>query len=164
MKKVIEESLHFPKDQKHLFRKVDFQDTFSTVNHKDSLKTIAQLIFNSPPKWVIFLMGLRNTIVGLFGLTTSMPDDYNEDFIEGAYVSFFKIYGIKEHEIILGADDTHLNFRAIIQRKNEEQYNIKITTLVEFNNRFGRIYMALIKPFHRVIIKALVKKAYIAKP
>lgn len=161
MKKVIEEEIRFEADKEHLFKVINFADTFSTRNHKDSLEEITKIIFNSPPKWLAVLMGIRNLIVGIFRLKTSLPDDYQEAFVEGAYVSFFKIYQIEPEEIILGADDIHLNFRAVIQRKNEEQYNIKVTTLVEFNNRLGRIYMTVIKPFHRMIIKVLVKKAYV---
>jgi hypothetical protein len=31
-----------------------------------------------------------------------------------------------------------------------------LTTLVHFNNRFGRFYFALIKPFHRLMVKSLL--------
>lgn len=73
---------------------------------------------------------------------------------------FFQIFSIQENEIILGADDKHLNFRVSIYDSDEKQFNIKVTTLVQYNNRFGKIYMAIIKPLHLPIIKSMIKQAY----
>ena len=61
---------------------------------------------------------------------------------------------------MLGANDKHLNFRVSVYNSNETLFNIKVTTLVEYNNRFGKIYMTIIKPFHHIIVKAMVKQAY----
>ncbi len=160
MKKVIEEHLEFPDHIQQLLPQIDFSDTFSTTNHVDNVQRIAQLIFDNPPKWVMILFLIRNTMVRLLGLKTNLPDDYNTEYKVGGYMGFFRIYGIKENELILGMDDSHLNFRAVISKGTETHYNIKTSTLVEFNNKLGKIYMTLIKPFHKWVVKRLVKKAY----
>ena len=160
MKKVIEDHAPLADEVKNLLPKIDFSDTFSTTNHIDTIQNITNLIFNSPPKWVVALFKFRNSIVMLFGLKTGKPDDHTDVFAEGGYVSFFKIYSVKEKEIVLGANDSHLNFRAIVKNDGSEQFNIKVITLVEYNNLFGKIYMTLIKPFHRLIVKRLVRKSY----
>jgi len=158
--KVIEEKIRLNDNQKDLLKKIDFVDTFSTTNHSNNIEEITNLVFNTTPKWVNSLFILRNKIAGLFGLKTVMPNDYNENFKVGGYVKFFKIYSISSTEVILGADDSHLNFRALISDDKSVSYNIKVTTLVEHNNLKGKIYMSVIKPFHRQIVRRMVKNAH----
>lgn len=159
-KKVIQEPTYLSNTSKEIFQHIDFADTFSTTNHKNNLEEITNLIFNNPPKWVSYLMQLRNNIVKHIGLKTAKPEDYHEKFEEGGYIYFFKIYSISESEVIIGADDSHLNFRAVILNTKSEKYNIKMITLVKYNNAFGKFYMSLIAPFHRLAVKSMVKKAY----
>jgi len=158
--KVKEEPIPKTEGIKTALPRIDFSDSFSTTNHTDDLGTISNSIFGTVPKWIEFLLKIRNAIVKLFGLKTEKPEDFNTNFRVGGYIGFFKIYSIEDCEIILGADDKHLNFRVSIYNSKEEQFNIKVTTLVEYNNRFGRIYMAVVKPFHHVIVKIMVKQAY----
>ncbi len=160
MKKVIEESLFVSEHAKESLSKIDFSDTFSTTNHKDSIEEIANQIFNTPPKWVVALLKFRNFLVKFIGLKTTKPEDYNTEYRIGGYVGFFKIYIIEKLEVILGANDSHLNFRVLIANTKEPTYNIKVTTLVEYNNKMGKVYMAIVKPFHRVVIKSMIRKSY----
>ncbi len=46
--------------------KIDFADTFSTTNHQDSLAEISRLVFAKVPKWIEYLMRLRNSLVKVF--------------------------------------------------------------------------------------------------
>ncbi|WP_062060853.1 DUF2867 domain-containing protein [Aquimarina longa] len=140
--------------------KVDFTDTFSTTNHKNNLEEIARLIFETTPTWVSYLFRIRNFIVSFIGLKTGIPKDYNTNFKLGGYIGFFSIYTILENEIILGANDKHLNFRVSIFNSEESKYNIKVATLVEYKNLFGKVYMTIITPFHRIIVKRMVQQAY----
>jgi hypothetical protein len=139
---------------------IDFSDTFSTTNHQDDLATISNLVFGTAPKWIEFLLKLRNSIVKVFGLKTEQPADFHTNFKVGGYIGFFKIYSIEEKEIILGADDKHLNFRVSLYNSHESEFNIKVTTLVEYNNSFGRWYMTIVKPFPHLVVKVMVKQAY----
>lgn len=159
-KKVIEEKIELAIKHEQWLSNIDFIDTFSTTNHVNNIQEITDLVFNTTPTWIKFLFALRNKIVGIFGLKTGKPTDFNEDFKVGGYVKFFKIYSIAENEIVLGADDTHLNFRALVINTKSECYNIQVTTLVQYNNLLGRGYMAVIKPFHRQVVKRMVMNAF----
>lgn len=145
---------------KQALSRVDFTDTFSTTNHKDSLETITHLIFGTMPKWVMFLMRLRNRLVKVFGLKTNMEKDFKPQYKPGETIGFIKVFSVGEREVLIGADDKHLNFRVSVFNSEEHKHNIKVTTLVKYNNLFGRIYMTLIKPFHIIIVKHMVKQAY----
>jgi hypothetical protein len=159
MKKVREVKTDLSK-LNHLLAKVDFEDTFATTNHVDSMERIVKRILNEKPKWIDALIAFRNRIVKRFGLQTTIPDDYHTQYVVGGYVSFFKIFAIEKNRVILGADDTHLNFKVAIVNDESEQFNIKVTTLVEFNNTFGKVYMSIIKPFHKIVLINMVKKAF----
>ena len=139
---------------------IDFKDTFSTSNHINSVGEVAYLVFGKAPVWVEKLMNLRNFIVKFMGLKTTKPEDYNTKFEVGGYIGFFKIYEMSDSEMIMGADDKHLNFRVSIYDSGEKEFNIKVTTLVQYNNKFGRFYMSFVKPFHRMVVKRMVKQAY----
>lgn len=154
------EEVFLTEKTRKLFKSLDFADTFSTTNHENDLEEISKRIFTLKSKWIIALFELRNKLVGFFGLKTEMPSDYNEDFAIGGYVGFFKIYDLSEEEVILGADDKHLKFRVGIHKTPAATNNIKVTTLVQLNNTFGKIYMKIIAPFHRLIVKKMVGQGY----
>ena len=139
--------------------KVDFSDCFATTNKLDNLETIAHLIFNNPPAWVKVLFAIRNSLAGLAGLKHRMPADYHIRYEAGGYIGFFKIFQIGEHELVMGLNDKHLNFRVSIFNSVQETLNIKVTTLVEYNNSMGKLYMSIIRPFHVMVVKSMVKKA-----
>ena len=64
--------------------------------------------------------------------------------------------------MILGEDDKHLNFRVslFIDHRNDEEANKKliISTTIKFNNWFGRLYFLPVRPFHKLIVVAMLKK------
>lgn len=160
MKKIRQEPTPQEYLQGGLLDQLDFHDTFATTNHQNSLKEIAHLVFDNPPDWIRGLFTVRNKLVRLVGLKTEIPADYHKNFEPGGYIGFFKIFSISDTELVLGADDSHLNFRAVLKIKPQPTFNIKVITLVQFNNSFGRFYMKIIKPFHRLVIMQLVKNGY----
>ncbi len=142
---------------------VDFKDTFATTNHSDSLPKIAMLIFGTIPGWVSVLFKVRNFFAKMIGLQTDPPTNVNTALEVGGYIGFFEIYSIATDEMILGANDTHLKFRVSIHNTKEEQYNIKVTTLVQYTNFTGKAYMFIIAPFHRMVVKRMLRQAYFSQ-
>lgn len=146
--------------QQGLLGKIDFADTYATTNHVDGMEEITRSVFDQTPRWVDQLFAVRNRIAGLLGLETTVPDDRDERFAVGGYVRTFEILAMSDREITLGADESHLNFRALISDDQSDAYNIKVTTLVEYNNLLGRLYMTAIKPFHKQVVKRMVGNAF----
>ncbi|UII76244.1 DUF2867 domain-containing protein [Flagellimonas sp. HMM57] len=142
-------------------KRIDYSDTYTTTNHSDSLEKITNMIFDNFPNWIMILMKLRHSIVKFFDLKTQKPSNYNTEFKIGGYIGFFKIFKIMDNEIILGEDDKHLDFRVSVYNSKENTYNIKVSTIVQYNRRFANVYMAIVKPFHKLIMKQIVKRAYI---
>lgn len=152
-----------PKDSivTEFIQKIDFEDcySFEIKNGQQSIRELYLSIFSSAPKWVEGMMKFRNRIVRLFGLKTEMTRNENTNFEVGDKVGIFKIYDIKENEIIAGEDDKHLNFRVSIHRVVAEKTTVSIATLVQYNNWFGKLYFFIVKPFHTIVVKSLIKKA-----
>lgn len=163
MRKVKEEKIRPTLAMQELLATIDFYDTFSTTNHFHSMEEITRLIFNSSSRWVDALFKIRNKLVQLIGLRSDLPSGYHTRFEVGGYIKFFKIFSITANEVVLGADDSHLNFRAVVTNDYTNQYNIKVTTLVHFNNAKGKWYMKVIQPFHRLVVARMVKNAFCEK-
>jgi hypothetical protein len=72
----------------------------------------------------------------------------------GNKVGFFTIYYNDEYEIIAGEKDKHLDFCVSFYKKDT---NLTVSTLIQYNNSFGKIYMNLIKPFHKFVVKNMLK-------
>ncbi|MBU2935395.1 MULTISPECIES: DUF2867 domain-containing protein [Pacificibacter] len=123
----------------------DFIDNYSvpsSMSPKDAAK-----VGLSMPKWATALMTLRNTIVRPLGLKT--------DDIGKGQGTLFPITYEDADQLILGADDSHLNFRISIVRHDDR---IHMATWVHRDNTLGRAYLTLIMPFHVLIVRDCIKR------
>jgi Protein of unknown function (DUF2867) len=133
-------------------RDSDFVDCY-TKSCDAPLSDAAQRAL-SFPRWVSALMRLRNALVAPFGLKTDVtsPDRSNQP----DRIGVFPLVSRDEHELILGLDDSHLDFRISILKQDGQIY---FATWVRTKNRFGRIYLRLIMPFHILIVRNAVARA-----
>lgn len=97
------------------------------------------------PIWVNWLMRIRNIVVMPFGLRT--------DPGKGETIGFFPVVMRNDAEIILGFDDKHLDFRISILTDGSHAYG---ATWVRRHNRLGRAYLAVIMPFHVLIMRGAI--------
>lgn len=144
-----------------------FQGTFIDNENKFKFKDIGKAFFLSTPKWIGKLFMLRNKIVSVFGLKTSkkLVDKQLDDFKyePGERLGIFKVFSKTDNEMILGEDDKHLNFRISLfldhSQTNRLIKDLTVSSTVEFNNWLGRLYFLLVKPFHKVIVPAMLQAA-----
>jgi len=141
----------------------EFMDRNQTIGATE----IGKAFFSSGPKWMEKLFTLRNKIVRVFGLKT--PDKIadrtsqlkNFRCEQGDQFGLFKIFNKTNNEIILGEDDKHLNFRVSLfldhEPNNTHKKSLTISTTVIFNNGFGRLYFLPVRPFHKLIVPAMLK-------
>ncbi|MEO1022180.1 MAG: DUF2867 domain-containing protein [Bacteroidota bacterium] len=145
-----------------------YTDSYRAKAESDHLLPIevyARAFFLAAPSWVLLLMRIRNRLVGWFGLKTSQIPENREhilltsSFEMGEEFGLFKVCDKSEHGIVLGQDDKHLDFRIVIEQKREgDSVFVELTTHVRFKNTMGRLYFGLIKPFHNIISRQLVKR------
>lgn len=142
-------------------------DSYAVVLPSNAVKdpeVMARFIFNQSGSWASMLMGLRDFIVGWFGLKTARKLRQANQVETASRVGIFKIYQRFANEIILGEDDKHLDFRiSLLLRTNsvgqESVRELVVTTVVQCHNSYGRIYINLIKPFHVMIIRSNLRRA-----
>lgn len=136
--------------------KIDFADSYRIESLKDEeIKEVYLKLLSNNSTLIKSLMSFRNKIMSLFGFKTEIKHSNNiKDIRVGNKVGFFTIYYIDEHEIIAGEKDKHLDFCVSFYKKDT---NLTVTTLVQYNNFFGKIYMNLVKPFHKFVVKNMLK-------
>ena len=138
----------------------DYVDCFEVKINNPSvdISKVMLAFFKASPKWVDILFKIRNKIVTLFGLKSEVLDIDNITlpFKIGDKVGFFKVFEVYDNEIVVGEDDTHLNFRvSILLNKNKDNL-LSVKTVVTFNNFFGKLYFLLIRPFHIIIVRTII--------
>jgi len=162
--KIPENSLLFP--DKNRYNYIDsYEGIINDKNNTISIVDVAKIFIKPGPKWIGYLLLLRNKIVSLFGLKNEIGDTKQLDsfkFEPGEQAGLFRVITRTNDEIILGEDDKHLNFRVSLflegSGNNEANKIVTVTTIVIYNNWFGRLYFFVVKPFHKLIVSKMLKK------
>ena len=81
-----------------------------------------------------------------------------EEIIHVSYPGIFAVHSATPDEVILGADDRHLDFRVSVLRSVEQDL-VAISTWVHPHNLAGRLYLTGVYPFHRIIVARCLANA-----
>jgi len=124
---------------------------------------LARFIFSHQPAWINGLVSVRDALVAGLGLKTARQLESLGAMNKGSRVGFFKIYSTTPTEIVLGEDDKHLDFRLSVLCSGRPlptgKAHLTMSTVVHCHNRFGRFYLHLIAPFHRLVVQASLRRA-----
>jgi hypothetical protein len=102
------------------------------------------------PRWVDGLLLLRNLAVTPFRLKREAP-------VRAERIGIFPVVSASRQRVVMGFDDAHLDFRVVIEVASEGSgQRVTATTFVRTKNHLGRLYLAAVKPFHRVIVPAML--------
>ncbi|ONH50640.1 Protein of unknown function [Pseudomonas cedrina] len=145
----------------HLYTPMNLADAFAirlpagTSGNPDLL---ARFILSHQPAWIGWLLTVRDTVVVCFGLKTAR----HLASLAGR-VGAFQVYSTDRTEIVLGEDDAHLDFRISVLCSEEVEpeggRQLVFSTVVQCHNRLGRAYLFVIAPFHRLVVKASLRRA-----
>ncbi|TDK41025.1 DUF2867 domain-containing protein [Antarcticimicrobium luteum] len=102
------------------------------------------------PAWAQALLRLRDAVVRPFGLKTAADDARTG----------FPVEYESDEELIVGMDDCHLDFRITVLKSGG---TVHIATWVHRNNALGWAYLALITPFHRLILRSALRRIAAAR-
>ncbi|OFJ47547.1 hypothetical protein BA896_016815 [Janthinobacterium lividum] len=123
------------------------------------MESLARQLLGSQPGWAQSLMVLRDAIVARFGIKTARQMEATP----GKRIGIFRIYAVSDDEIIVGEDDSHLDFRLSLLRNRhagQQQFgSVTVTSVVHCHNRVGRAYIMLIRPFHKLIVQRSLARA-----
>lgn len=131
-----------------------------------SPEALARFMFSQQAAWVTGLMRVREVFARVFRLNTTLHRLLDLSKSEGSErIHYFKIYSSNDREVILGEDDHHLDFRlSILYRKPDESQDKRphliVSTVVNCHNRLGRAYLFIITPFHRLVVRSGLRRAF----
>ncbi len=145
---------------------VDYSDVYACeINSEKAIipDDIMVSFWTNFPAWVNALFKLRNFLVKFVGLKSSEEGDL-ENFAKcirtGESYSFVSVPAKSNYETVLLLADSHLNaYLSIHIRDHEDHKKVSAITLVNFKNRLGRIYFFIIRSFHGIIVKSMLKRA-----
>jgi Protein of unknown function (DUF2867) len=147
----------------------DFFDCYQAPLEKCSTASQAyQAVFGHVPEWVLKLMIFRNSLAKIFGLKHHSKEEireinkstYKHPYQIGQRAGLFLVDTVDSQELIVGDDDSHLNFRiSVFIHLIDGRRVLSVSTVVFINNWLGHIYIFLIKPLHRLIARSFIASA-----
>jgi hypothetical protein len=135
-------------------RKPDFADTYVGESQARDMppKALLAHALKQTPAWFAAMMRLRDRLGSMVGLKTA------KDIAGRSDASFLmKMPVLRDDAYVYssGTADKHLDFVITVERLGDAQ--VSFTTEVWFNGLSGRMYLAVILPFHRAILRHWVK-------
>ena len=130
--------------------RVDFCDAYRVVvpagTSADPLVWL-QATFADVPGWAGRLLRLRNRLAPLIG-------------VDRGDASAFAVLDRTDREALLGTDAGHLDFRAsVLVQPAPATTAVTVSTVVTVHNARGRLYMALVRVVHPVVVRAMLSRA-----
>jgi len=106
------------------------------------------------PRWIDALLRLRNILVAPFGLKTSGEGAP----APGGLIGLFPVVSETPDRLVAGFNDYHLDFRIVVDVGGiAERRQVTSTTLVRTHNLLGRAYLTLVMPFHKLVVRSMMR-------
>lgn len=142
-------------DANALLAGAQFADAFRvdvgamTVNAREAC---TRMVLHGP-RWIDALLRLRNILVRPFGLKTSGEAAP----APRGMIGLFPVLSETPERLVAGFDDSHLDFRIVVDVSGDTaSRHVTSTTLVRTHNLLGRTYLALIMPFHKLVVRSMM--------
>ena len=110
-------------------------------------QTWTDAVFRDPPRVVVLLLHLRNALAPLVG-------------VEPADSSAFATVGRSADEVLLGADEAHLDFRAsVLVEPDARGTTVTVSTVAAVRSPAGRFYLGVVRLVHPVVVRSMLRRA-----
>jgi len=137
-----------------------FGDAFRITVEGPALdaRRAAERMLARGPRWIENLLALRNHMVAPFGLKA--PVHGKTKSVDS--IGIFPVISETPDRLVAGLNDKHLDFRIVVDvATSGQRQDVTATTLVRTHNLLGRVYLATIMPFHRLIVRALLRQVVV---
>lgn len=144
-------------DADMLLAGAQFADAFRIdIGDRDlDARGAAERMMGRQPRWAAALLSIRNLVVTPLGLKSSGADPVAPRDMIG----IFPVVSQTPGRLVAGFNDRHLDFRVVIDvTPAGDLRQVTATTLVLTHNWLGRCYLAIILPFHRLIVPAMLRQ------
>lgn len=116
----------------------------------------------NPSRCFRVLLAFRDALVVPFRVKTSAQLRAQVKCAAASHIGFFPVISRTADEVVIGADDRHLDFRtSVLVRRNAlvERCKVIVTMVVHSHNRFGQLYLLVIAPFHLLVVRSNLQRA-----
>ncbi|MGB8818634.1 MAG: DUF2867 domain-containing protein [Rhizobiaceae bacterium] len=123
----------------------------------DPLEAARRAVYGAP-SWINLLLRIRTLLVKPFGLKPGANPAREKATVDN--IGIFPIIERKPERLVLGMNDRHLDFRLLVDiaELGGGRQSVTASTVVKTHNALGKIYLAIVKPFHRIIVPAMLSK------
>lgn len=142
----------------------NFWDVYKCTIQSESTITPDDLqvsFWTHQPKWLARLFSIRNAIVKWFGLKTDKGEfqKIEQCIREDKTYNMMSVAGKSGQETAITLKDKHLNayMSVYIEDRQSNSKDIYVITIVHFNNLLGYLYFYTIAPFHKMVVKGMMK-------
>lgn len=141
----------------------DLLDSFAVelpARSGGDIRAIAQAILGQTPPWPVRTVLAIQQRVGRLITPQTADDVYSADDAHGR-IKALPILSSTDDELIVGKDDRRMSFRValMIEKSSDGRDLVSMTTAVRCHDRLGRIYLAAIRPFHRMVAPSTLRRA-----
>jgi len=145
-----------------------FRDSYRAqlANHPEAgVVDIFHAVFGHHPAWIKWVLVARNRLARWAGLEVAEARDIlhheaRSSYAVGDRIGPWPIFALGDRELIAGRDNGHLDFRLSLLKTQPRE--VTITTFCQVHNRFGKVYLFFIVPFHKWGVKLLIRRALAA--
>jgi len=142
-------------DSGALLAGAEFIDAIVIDNAALDARRAAEKMLARGPRWIETLLSLRNRLVAPFGLKTPLPTGTGAT----ETIGIFPVLSESPNRLVAGFNDKHLDFRVVVDvASSGHGQRVTATTLVLTHNLLGRVYLAIILPFHRLIVRTMLRQ------
>jgi hypothetical protein len=130
-------------------------------NTTRDIGVLAEAVLGDPAPWFSALLRIRDAAAGVLNLKTTRQVRASAAAQGTPHINFFPVISSSDREIILGEDDTHLEFRASLLLRDAQNgsADLVLTTVVQCHNTLGRAYLAIVRPFHQTVVRSSLDRA-----
>lgn len=152
----------FPASLTESLMEADHMDALSVESDTELHPFISRMLAYHP-WWLDALYRVRVGFLRVLGHRTGLPPQASEPqqplpTQSGEKAAFFTVQNAGPHHWMAGASENHLSATlAVLQTPGKHRrYQYRVVTVVKYHNLTGRIYFAVIQPFHFFVVRAMM--------
>lgn len=135
-----------------------------TAESERPLSEFVTRLLNYQPLWVTFLYGVRMVFVRFIGLRQKgvppAPQLKSAPMTEGEQAAFFTVKAADaERYWFAGVSESHLTAHLGVVVEPTEPRRCHVVTVVHHHRWTGRLYFNVIRPFHHLVVRSMVRAA-----
>jgi hypothetical protein len=145
----------------------DYMDT-KTITGEVSLRYFISKMLSYYPWWLLVLYRIREVMVNILGLekhekpeTLPVIEPEALSFKPGETASFFIVHNTKEdtYWVAETPEDKHLKayLGVVAEKQGSTSTKFHVFTSVTYLHWTGPVYFNLIRPFHHVVVRQMMK-------